>query len=101
VKFNRSEAPSVWITAARQDGHVTIRVRDDGPGIPSEERPKLFRKFYQIDDDFTGQIPGWGLGLAFVKNVVAAHGGSVGLEDREKGSEFWIRLPSGGDGTAL
>lgn len=94
VKFNKNEKPSVSIEVVEEEGHVLVTVKDDGPGIPSEEHPKLFRKFYQIDDDFTGQIPGWGLGLAFVKNVVAAHGGTVGVSSEPgKGSSFWLRLP--------
>lgn len=94
VKFNKAETPGVWLSSRVENGSVTVSVRDDGPGIPSEERPKLFRKFYQIDDDFTGQVPGWGLGLAFVKNVVTAHGGAVGLGQTPKGSEFWLTLPT-------
>jgi signal transduction histidine kinase len=94
LKFNRSERKEVSISIARQDGAVRLSVRDNGPGIPSEEQPKLFRRFYQIDDDFTGQIPGFGLGLAYVKNVAEAHGGRAGLESSPgKGSEFYVILP--------
>jgi signal transduction histidine kinase len=93
-KFNRREDKKAKIAALVKDGRLRVSVLDNGPGIPSEERPKLFRKFYQIDEDFTGQIPGMGLGLAFVKNVVAAHGGEVGLDSEVgKGSEFWFTLP--------
>jgi two-component system phosphate regulon sensor histidine kinase PhoR len=93
-KFNRREDKTAKIAALVKDGRLRVSVLDNGPGIPSEERPKLFRKFYQIDEDFTGQIPGMGLGLAFVKNVVGAHGGEVGLDSQTgKGSEFWFTLP--------
>lgn len=93
-KFNRREDKTAKIAAAVKDGRLRVSVLDNGPGVPSEERPKLFRKFYQIDEDFTGQIPGMGLGLAFVKNVVGAHGGEVGLDSQTgKGSEFWFTLP--------
>lgn len=94
VKFNRAEKPSVWLAAAAAEDCVELTVRDDGPGIPSEEQPRLFRKFYQIDDDFTGQVPGWGLGLAFVKNVAEAHGGTVSLAPGVgRGATFRLRLP--------
>jgi two-component system sensor histidine kinase VicK len=97
VKFNRGARKEVAVTVAAEDGGVRVTVRDNGPGIPSEERPKLFRKFYQIDDDFTGQIPGFGLGLAFVKNAAEAHGGSAGMTPAEGGgSEFFVFFPAGG-----
>lgn len=89
VKFNPAPKKGVEVTVARTDGFLRFAVKDDGPGIPGEEQPKLFRKFYQIDADFTGQIPGFGLGLAFVKSVAEAHGGTAGLRSEPgKGSEF-------------
>ncbi len=100
VKFNRGPRKEVSVSLAEAEGGVRVTVRDNGPGIPSEERPKLFRKFYQIDEDFTGQIPGFGLGLAFVKNVAQAHGGSAGMRPAPGGgSEFFLALPRAGSGT--
>ncbi len=94
VKFNRGEDKEVVLSASREDGVVRVRVRDNGPGIPGEEHPHLFRRFYQVDEHFTGQIPGFGLGLAFVKNVAQAHGGQVGLRSEPgRGSEFFFTLP--------
>ncbi len=93
VKFNKSAPKKVSIAAAKVGRTLRLSVSDNGVGIPHEEVPKLFRKFYQIDPDFTGQIPGLGLGLAFVKNVVEAHRGQVGvLSEPGKGSEFWLTL---------
>lgn len=94
VKFNPGPAKEVRISVALTDDSIRISVQDNGPGIPSEEHPKLFRKFYQIDDDFTGQIPGFGLGLAFVKNVAEAHGGRVGMSSTPgSGSDFRFEIP--------
>ncbi|MBI4376303.1 MAG: HAMP domain-containing protein [Elusimicrobia bacterium] len=94
VKFNPADPKTVSLSVALDDSHVRLAVVDNGPGIPSEEHPKLFRRFYQIDEHFTGQIQGFGLGLAFVKNVVEAHGGKVGLKSEPgKGSEFYFLLP--------
>ena len=95
VKFNTKDRKELSISLTRDDGSVRISVVDNGPGIPSEEHPKLFRKFYQVDPDFTGQIPGFGLGLSFVKNVAEAHGGSAGLRSVVgEGSEFYVSLPT-------
>ena len=94
AKFNRAPKRLVAITALSDGSRLKVSVTDDGPGIPGEEWPKLFRKFYQIDEHFTGQIPGFGLGLAFAKNVVEAHGGTVGLKSAPgRGSEFYFIMP--------
>ncbi|MEK7743748.1 MAG: ATP-binding protein, partial [Elusimicrobiota bacterium] len=94
VKFNPAARKEAVLDARREGDSVRVTVSDNGPGIPPEEQPKLFRKFYQIDPDFTGQVRGMGLGLAFVKNVVEAHGGSAGLRSElGKGSEFFFTLP--------
>jgi signal transduction histidine kinase len=94
VKFNRGKQKLVAITVTSQDGAIRVSVKDNGPGIPGEEQGKLFRKFYQIEEHFTGQIPGFGLGLAFVKNVVEAHGGRVGVRSIVgEGSEFYFTVP--------
>src|ERR1035437_2567139 len=78
VKFNSHPPPKVTLSGRVKDGRVEILVADNGPGIPSEERDKIFNKFYQIEGSFTGQVQGMGLGLALVKRVVDEHGGRVG-----------------------
>lgn len=94
VKFNTKEQKEVRLAAVHDGDFVRFSVIDNGPGIPAEEHSKLFRRFYQIDEFFTGQIMGMGLGLAFIKNVIDAHGGKVGLNSEvEKGSEFYFTLP--------
>ncbi|MDP3542008.1 MAG: ATP-binding protein [Elusimicrobiota bacterium] len=93
VKFNPAPKKNVSVSVDREEGFLRVSVKDDGPGIPGEEQPKLFRKFYQIDADFTGQIPGFGLGLAFVKSVAEAHGGAAGLRSVPgEGSEFFFTV---------
>ncbi|MBI3552841.1 MAG: HAMP domain-containing protein [Elusimicrobia bacterium] len=99
VKFNRSAKKEVALSAALLGSEVRVSVTDNGPGIPSEEHPKLFKKFYQVDQDFTGQIPGMGLGLAFVRNVAEAHGGKAGLTSPPGGGcEFYFTLPVSAEG---
>jgi signal transduction histidine kinase len=94
VKFNSKSPKEVRISAAVQDASAVIRIQDNGPGIPSEERTKIFQKFYQIESSFTGQVQGMGLGLALVKRVIEAHGGSVSVESTlGQGSTFLVKLP--------
>lgn len=100
IKFNDKKEKRVEISARPLKGEKFIRVeiKDNGPGIPSEEREKIFSKFYQIEETFTGQVEGAGLGLAVVKQVVEAHGGKVGVESRLGwGSKFFFTLPKVGD----
>jgi len=89
IKFNRSPNKIVEISERREsiEGREMfgISVRDNGPGIPPEERLKVFDKFYQIEESFTGQVEGAGLGLALVRQVVQAHGGVVGVESATGG----------------
>lgn len=95
IKFNPKPEKQVEILAAEQNGFVGISIKDNGPGIPEEDHPKLFRKFFQSEDGFTGQIDGMGLGLAFVKNIAEAHGGDAGVRSAlGRGSEFYLILPA-------
>jgi signal transduction histidine kinase len=68
-------------------------VLDRGPGVPDDAREKIFEPFYRIEGH-SEQAGGVGLGLALVKQIAQAHGGSVGCERREGGgSRFLVRLP--------
>lgn len=59
----------------------SMELCDNGPGIPQEEKEMIFKAFYQVDKDFTGQIPGLGLGLAIVRKLVKLHSGNIELEN--------------------
>ncbi len=73
---------------------------DDGIGIPESHRERIFERFYKVDrsrareGDETTPGGSAGLGLAIVRHLVEAHGGSVGVESEEGlGSTFWIEIP--------
>ena len=84
----------VEIVGDRVDGSVRILVRDKGVGIPQEQQGRIFTKFYRGDAAASG-ITGTGLGLAFARAVVEAHGGNIDFRSRAgRGSEFWIDLPA-------
>jgi signal transduction histidine kinase len=82
--------------AGEQGSHeVVITVRDSGPGIPAEARPRLFQMFYQVNDGTAPYRGGLGIGLALVKRIVEMHGGTVEVRSPAagNGSEFVVRLP--------
>ena len=71
-------------------------VADQSLGIPPEEREKIFEPFYQMDKHRTGNIEGFGLGLALVKAIMDASGGRVAVESEVgKGTTFRLALPAG------
>lgn len=89
IKFTPpSGTISTTITAT--DEHVEISVEDTGRGIPETELPRLFERFTRASQD----LPGTGLGLMIVRELVEAHGGKIGVESQlGVGSRFWFRLP--------
>ncbi|GLC26498.1 sensor histidine kinase [Roseisolibacter agri] len=86
----------VELTAAPAAGGdvVRITVRDSGAGIPAEQLPHIFDKFFQADNQSASAHKGSGLGLAIAREIVEAHGGSIGVEStRGVGTVFWLVLP--------
>ncbi len=93
IKFNK-EKGRVTIEARRKDSTVEICVADTGIGIAKEHLPKLFTPLYQIDPSARRRYSGVGAGLAVVKQLVEAMGGSVSVESEPgKGSRFCVALP--------
>jgi two-component system sensor histidine kinase KdpD len=73
---------------------ILIRVTDRGPGIPVDEREKIFQYFYRLDRDQRTHTPGSGLGLAICRGIMEAHGGSIFVEDEPGGGScFCVTLP--------
>jgi PAS domain S-box-containing protein len=73
---------------------VQLRVSDQGPSIPLEERSSIFDKFQRPGSPYSVSLRHTGLGLAVVKAIVEAHGGQVGIDSNDgKGNVFWITLP--------
>ena len=84
----------VHIGAIATDTTVQISVRDDGCGISAEELPKIFERFYRIDQSRARSTGGAGLGLAIVKQLTELQGGSVSVDsDAGVGSRFYVTLP--------
>ncbi|MDH5510712.1 MAG: hybrid sensor histidine kinase/response regulator [Nitrospinota bacterium] len=84
----------VEVDVFREPKGGVLCIRDTGPGIPEEERMKLFSRFEQTRIKATAGESGFGLGLAIVKNIVDMHNGRVWVESRSgEGSEFFVQLP--------
>jgi PAS domain S-box-containing protein len=96
LKFTPSGG-SIILSGKREDSSILLEVSDNGPGIPAEYREEIFNPFVQVPGS-TGKRLGTGLGLAFAKLAIEAHGGTIWVESGESGgSVFRIRLPVGGD----
>jgi len=85
----------VELGADAVDGALHIEVRDSGAGIPPEQVPHVFEKFYQADNQVAASSKGSGLGLAIAKSIVEAHGGTIACESTPGvGTTFSIFMPT-------
>ncbi|HUQ54359.1 HAMP domain-containing sensor histidine kinase [Lentzea sp.] len=84
---------AVELRVTAEDGWAVVRVSDTGPGIPEADQARIFDRFYRVDDSRTRQRGGSGLGLAVVRSLVEAHGGTIELTSRPGATVFTIRLP--------
>jgi signal transduction histidine kinase len=95
VKFT-PRGGEVTVSAQVEDENIRVLVLDSGIGIPREEIPKIFEKFYQIDPDNTGQVRGFGLGLYYARQFVQSHGGRIEVESEVgRGTLVTVTLPRG------
>ncbi len=84
----------VDIYVGGRDSDVILTVSDDGPGIAAADRARVFERFVRLDADRARSGGGTGLGLAIVAEVVAAHGGTVNIDDRSGGgTTIIVTLP--------
>jgi len=96
IKFTPSGG-QVTVDLSRQDGQARLRVADTGSGIPPDELPRIFERFYRGDKSrqHAGDRRGTGLGLAICQAIVAGHHGTIRVEsDPGKGSTFTVDLPA-------
>ena len=94
IRYNRSGG-SVEITVFGVDNGLTVQIQDTGEGIPSEELPKIFDRFYRVEKSRTRYRGGAGLGLAICEHIIKLHGGHIKASSTVgEGSNFIIWLPS-------
>ena len=86
----------IRVALAHGDGAVTLEVEDTGTGIPAAELPRLFERFHRVEGARGRSFEGSGIGLALVKELVEAHGGSIHASSEEgRGTTFKVTVPSG------
>lgn len=97
VKYSLPE-PRVEVTAAVERSTITVRVTDNGPGIPLTQRHAVFRRFVRLGSELERSTPGTGLGLFLVRSLVKQLGGKVTAKGRltGQGSVFEVELPAAG-----
>jgi PAS domain S-box-containing protein len=94
IKFS-PEHRTIHVTAEMKDQRMTVKVIDQGAGIPAAALPKLFDKFYQINGSDSHAYGGTGLGLYISKRIIESHDGRMGVESEpDKGSTFYFVLPA-------
>lgn len=92
IKYTLEGSVSVDVTAS--DDYVRVAISDSGLGIPAEDLPHLFQKFYRVDNSDTREIGGTGLGLYLCRKLIEAMDGRIWVESEyKKGSTFYIEIP--------
>lgn len=93
VKYSNGVGPITW-SVIKRGAVLTIRIKDEGAGIPEEKQQKVFELFHRIGDENTRETKGTGIGLYIVKQIVMLHKGAIQVKSNSpKGSIFEIELP--------
>ena len=95
IKYGREGGKVTLSTIQKDQKEIEVSVRDNGIGIPRDDLPRIFERFYRVDKGRSQELGGTGLGLSIVKHLVQAHGGRVWAESQlGEGSTFYFTLPA-------
>lgn len=95
VKYS-AENTAISVSVYEQDQHVVIKVKDSGFGIPEEDLPRIFERFYRVDKARSREMGGTGLGLAIAKEIMEYHGGHISVSSQlGTGTTFFLHFPLG------
>jgi signal transduction histidine kinase len=101
VKFSDGQGGVLVRATPAGPGAVLLEVIDEGIGIPAEDVPRIFERFYQVDNTATRRFGGTGMGLALVKRLVEAHGATIEVETRlGSGTRLALRWPAAAGASA-
>jgi len=100
AKYSPPDYP-VEITLQRQEDVIQVCVRDYGPGVPEDQKDRIFLRFYRGQVERGQRIGGAGLGLAICKGFIEAHGGHIWVEDANPGARFCFQIPLNSSSPAL
>ena len=93
VKYTQASGV-IRVSLQRQGRNAIFKVSDNGPGIPKENLPHIFDRFYRVDKARSREKGGTGLGLSIVHQLVLLHGGAINVESEEgRGATFIVELP--------
>ena len=93
IKYNQRDG-EIFIRTAKKNGNLSIQIRDTGIGIPKDDLPHVFERFYRVDKSRSRESGGTGLGLAITKHIVERHGGDIQASSTpNQGTTFTITLP--------
>lgn len=93
VKYNKING-SVTISASQKNDLIEVKISDTGIGIPEEDLPRIFERFYRVDKARSRQLGGTGLGLSIAKHIIQSYKQNLSVESRlEEGSTFTFTLP--------
>jgi two-component system phosphate regulon sensor histidine kinase PhoR len=94
IKYGREGGEITISVVKKNQKEIQFSIRDNGIGIPKEDLPRIFERFYRVDKGRSQELGGTGLGLSIVKHLVQAHGGNVWAESQPgQGSTFYFTIP--------
>lgn len=94
LKYNDKDEPLIEVATSNHQGMLTVEVRDNGMGMKKEELKRIFDKFYRVNKGDIHNTKGFGIGLSYVKTIVAAHKGSIDVQSQPgSGTVFTVHLP--------
>ena len=88
------ENSRVSVSLERDDDQVTVRITDQGPGVPEAQLDRIFDEFYRVDSARTRESGGYGLGLSIARRVIQGHGGRIRAENTGSGLAVSVTLPT-------
>ncbi len=93
IKYT-GEGGKVWISVRNSESHAVVEIRDNGLGIPPDDLPHIFERFYRVQKDRNRKTGGSGLGLSICKLITELHGGTIEVESKwGEGSSFKMSFP--------